>query len=218
MQLINKLYKENELKILVLNNEMLMDPMEVGKCLDMTQSTVWNHLAKMTEKQAVLVKASDYGLTATFKISNSGKKFITESGVYRLILSSRKPSAQSFKNWLCDEVLPDIRKNGMYIIDGIIVKLEQLKTLTDENLKSSKIYFIEDGRGYVKIGVSLDVDARLKSLQTGNSQTLSLVGTVRGSYDQEAYWHARFSDQHHRGEWFRIEDKLETFLDILRIR
>lgn len=40
---------------------------------------------------------------------------INESGLYSLILSSKKPSAKKFKRWVTAEVLPQIRKTGGYI-------------------------------------------------------------------------------------------------------
>ena len=40
---------------------------------------------------------------------------INESGLYSLILRSRKPEAKAFKKWVTSEVLPAIRKQGGYI-------------------------------------------------------------------------------------------------------
>jgi len=39
---------------------------------------------------------------------------INESGLYSLILTSRKPSAKKFKKWVTSEVLPSIRRTGAY--------------------------------------------------------------------------------------------------------
>lgn len=39
---------------------------------------------------------------------------INESGLYSLILTSRKPEAKAFKKWVTSEVLPSIRKQGKY--------------------------------------------------------------------------------------------------------
>lgn len=39
---------------------------------------------------------------------------IPESDVYRLIMRSNLPSAEKFQDWVCEEVLPAIRKTGMY--------------------------------------------------------------------------------------------------------
>ncbi|MEH7490849.1 BRO family protein [Neobacillus niacini] len=40
---------------------------------------------------------------------------VNESGLYSLILTSRKPEAKQFKKWITHEVLPTIRKTGGYI-------------------------------------------------------------------------------------------------------
>lgn len=45
---------------------------------------------------------------------------INESGLYSLILSSRLPAAKKFKRWVTAEVLPDIRKHGIYATDNVI--------------------------------------------------------------------------------------------------
>lgn len=39
---------------------------------------------------------------------------ITEPGLYSLILRSRKPEAKAFKRWITHDVIPAIRKTGMY--------------------------------------------------------------------------------------------------------
>ena len=39
---------------------------------------------------------------------------VTEPGLYRLVLKSRKPAAKTFKRWICHEVLPSIRLHGCY--------------------------------------------------------------------------------------------------------
>ncbi|NKD55960.1 MULTISPECIES: Bro-N domain-containing protein [unclassified Haematospirillum] len=43
---------------------------------------------------------------------------INESGLYALILTSRKPAAKRFKKWVTSEVLPSIRMTGSYHIDA----------------------------------------------------------------------------------------------------
>ena len=46
--------------------------------------------------------------------------FISEGDVYRLIVHSKLPSAERFERWVFDEVLPSLRKNGIYITDPLI--------------------------------------------------------------------------------------------------
>jgi hypothetical protein len=43
---------------------------------------------------------------------------INESGLYSLILTSRKPAAKRFKKWVTAEVLPSIRRTGAYRLPG----------------------------------------------------------------------------------------------------
>lgn len=45
---------------------------------------------------------------------------INESGLYHLVLVSRKPEAKKFRKWVTAEVLPSIRKTGMYVEPGRI--------------------------------------------------------------------------------------------------
>lgn len=47
--------------------------------------------------------------------SHRPTNIISESGLYSLVLTSRKPEAKQFKKWVTSEVLPSIRKNGGYI-------------------------------------------------------------------------------------------------------
>lgn len=65
---------------------------------------------------------------------------INESGLYSLILSSKMSAAKKFKRWVTSEVLPAIRKHGMYAIDELIdnpdlaiAALTQLKEEREKN-------------------------------------------------------------------------------------
>jgi len=53
------------------------------------------------------------------KISGAGQVreviLVNESGMYNLIFTSTKPEARNFKRWITKEVLPQIRKTGIYV-------------------------------------------------------------------------------------------------------
>ena len=51
---------------------------------------------------------------------NQNLTIINESGLYSLILSSKLPNAKRFKHWVTSEILPSIRKHGMYATDELI--------------------------------------------------------------------------------------------------
>ena len=56
---------------------------------------------------------------------------VNESGLYTLILTSRKPEARKFRKWVTSEVLPALRKHGQYTMPGAA---EPLVTLTRKDL------------------------------------------------------------------------------------
>lgn len=53
-------------------------------------------------------------------------KMITEGDIYRLVIKSQLPSAEKFENWIFDNVLPSIRKNGGYIANQENLTPEQI--------------------------------------------------------------------------------------------
>lgn len=73
-------------------------------------------------------------------IGNPQKSIVSESGLYSLALGSRKPQAKPFKRWVTHEVIPTIRKHGMYATPETAEKIlgdpdfliETLQTLKKE--------------------------------------------------------------------------------------
>lgn len=58
--------------------------------------------------------------------SNEPITIISESGLYNVILLSRKPEAKKFKRWVTHEVLPSIRKHGVYAVDELLANPDLL--------------------------------------------------------------------------------------------
>lgn len=59
-------------------------------------------------------------------------KYIPESDVYRLVMRSKLPQAEQFQDWVCDEILPSIRKHGAYLTER---KVEEVLTDPDTIIK-----------------------------------------------------------------------------------
>ena len=57
---------------------------------------------------------------------NPNQTIINESGMYSLILSSKLPTAKKFKHWVTAEVLPSIRRHGVYAIDEMLANPEAM--------------------------------------------------------------------------------------------
>lgn len=51
---------------------------------------------------------------------------INESGLYGLILGSKLPTARKFKRWVTSEVLPAIRRHGVYAVDEVLANPDML--------------------------------------------------------------------------------------------
>lgn len=83
----------------------------------------------------------DDKLTRCFTDSGQNREMyvINESGLYSLILRSQLPKARQFKRWVTSEVLPSIRKHGMYATDELIdnpdMAIAVFKALKEERKK-----------------------------------------------------------------------------------
>lgn len=74
-------------------------------------------------------------------------KMITEGDIYRLVIKSQLPSAEKFENWIFDNVLPSIRKNGGYIANQENLTPEQIVAnalVVAQNIISQKDKQIEE--------------------------------------------------------------------------
>lgn len=68
---------------------------------------------------------------------------ISESGLYATIMRSDKPQAKPFRKWVTSEVLPAIRKHGMYAIDDVLnnpdMLINALLELKEERAKTKTL-------------------------------------------------------------------------------
>ena len=125
LQILN--YDGANVEVIVLNDEVLFNAKDVASVLEI--KNVRDAVSKFSDKQKVKVtndmlnsdvaltdiRNSKVGLTDIRKLHNTGETFLTERGVYKLVFKSRKPEAEKFQDWVCDEVLPSIRQTGSYM-------------------------------------------------------------------------------------------------------
>ena len=78
----------------------------------------------------------DKTVNESFTVNGTQGVLINESGLYSLILSSKLPNAKAFKRWVTSEVLPAIRKHGLYATEELIANpdlaIEVFKALKEE--------------------------------------------------------------------------------------
>lgn len=104
------------------DNEPMFCLADVCKALDITNAG--------NVKQRLSAKGIHNADTPT-KGGMQNMVFINESNLYKVIFQSRKPSAEKFTDWVTDEVIPSIRKNGGYIAGQ--------ETLSDEELMAKAL-------------------------------------------------------------------------------
>lgn len=82
--------------------------------------------------KGVSTTTNQYGVTTEQEVMLT---FVNEQNLYRVIMRSDKPQAEAFQDWVCEEVLPSIRKTGAYSIrenkkkEDLLLD-DQLKTAT----------------------------------------------------------------------------------------
>lgn len=104
-----------EIRTITKDNEPMFCLMDICKALDMKNPTM------------VASRLEDDEVTKFDLGSKRGEtNFVTESGLYAVILRSDKPNAKKFRKWVTGEVLPSIRKNGGYIANQENLTPEQI--------------------------------------------------------------------------------------------
>ena len=112
------IFEGHEVEVLEVEGQVLFNPKHVAECLEIAD--VNSSIRNFNEKQVVKLTNSDVHNLHIRKLNNAGENFLTESGVYKLVFKSHKPNAEAFTDWIADEVLPSIRKHGMYATDNVI--------------------------------------------------------------------------------------------------
>ena len=92
---------------------------DVCKCLEIANSR--DAISRLDEDEKMTV-----GLTDSHSGQRGGAQMMTivsEAGLYSLVLGSRKPEAKAFKRWITHDVIPTIRRFGVYMTDNLLDKV-----------------------------------------------------------------------------------------------
>ena len=117
----------------LIDGEPYFVAMDIAKALDYSDTEAMTRRLEDDEVQTLQVVG----------FGNRGVNFINESGLYNAIIGSKKQEAKQFKKWVTSEVLPSIRKHGMYATEVTIEKMisnpdfaiQLLTTLKEEKTK-----------------------------------------------------------------------------------
>lgn len=160
-----------------------------------------------------------------YKISTSGQLreqiLVNESGLYSLILASRKKEAKQFKRWVTHEVLPSIRKHGAYMTDEVLkealtspdfliklateLKEEREKRIAleiDNNIKAQQIGELKPKADYVdkilKSKSLMTITQIAKDYGMSGTKLNSILHDLRIQYKQSDQW-LLYSKYHDKG-------------------
>lgn len=97
-------------RVIVKDGEPWFVASDVCKCLDVANSR--DALSRLDEDEKGVVLTDTPG-------GEQEMSAVNEAGLYVLTLGSRKPEAKPFKRWIAHDVIPSIRKDGMYLTSAI---------------------------------------------------------------------------------------------------
>lgn len=111
-----------EIRTVVVNEEPMFCLTDICKALEMSNPTMVAQ--RLDDDERTKLDLGRQGET----------NFITESGLYAVILRSDKPNAKKFRKWVTSEVLPSIRKTGSYNKPMTTAEKIHLLAQSDEEL------------------------------------------------------------------------------------
>lgn len=110
-EILNKFdFEGKQVRTVMIDNEPWFVLSDVCKVLEIKNAS---QAGKKLDPKDV---CSTYTLTAG---GRQKVKAVNESGLYDVILDSRKPDAKKFRRWVTNEVLPSIRKHGVYMTEEV---------------------------------------------------------------------------------------------------
>ena len=125
-------FQERDIRTVVKDGEPWFVVKDVCEILDISNHKDASSRLNSTMKDEV-------GITdAIGRLQNT--TVISEAGIYKLVFTSRKPEAEKFTDWLATDVIPSIRKHGMYAMDELIdnpdLAIRALTALKEEREKT----------------------------------------------------------------------------------
>ncbi len=144
-----------EIRVAEKNNQMFFVGSDVAKALGYSIP----HKAVQTHCKGVLK------WNIPTKSGNQDVLIIPEGDVYRLIMKSKMPEAEKFERWVMDEVLPSIRKHGMYAVDELVNNPDLLiKVATELKEERERNKALEDKNSELEAEI-VDLDKTISEMQ-----------------------------------------------------
>lgn len=206
------IFEGHEIEIFELDGEILFNPYQVGECLEMSDKTVKNHMSNMNDKQVIKLTNSNSRLKGFRKLHNTGENFLTESGLYKLLMKSRKPRAERFQDWITDEVIPQIRKTGGYIPHNqnmseaeIMAAAMQIanRTIEEQRKRIDMVEKEKENLSNVIAGITPTVEYAETILESNGTLTATQIGADYGisAIELNSILHEKGIQYKNNGQW-----------------
>lgn len=151
-------------------------------------------------------------------LGQRGGWLVNESGLYSLILSSKLPTAKEFKRWVTHEVLPTIRKHGLYAtettIDQILADPDfGIRLLTDlKNERAKRIKAENQVKELEPKAKALDDFTNVPDaiLVREAAKLLSNAGTPIGERELREWLSQHGWTYRHAGTWWAASERVKA--------
>ena len=165
------------------------------------------------------------GVGTTDILTNGGKQqadFINESNLYKIIFQSRKPQAEKFSEWVTGEVLPTIRKHGMYATEELLANPDLLISVAQElktEREKRKLLEAERETNKPKVLFADSVQASKKSILVGElAKLIKQNGVDIGQNRLFAWLRKEGYLISRKGESFNLPTQRSMELGVLEIK
>lgn len=186
---------------------------DVCKILQHSNPTVAARMLDDDESDMLDLREVSAGQTAlnsnfpTPATGNSQARFVTEPGLYNLILSSKAPGAKGFRRWLTREVLPSLRRTGSYSVaaepaapalpqdyeEALVALLGQVRETKALTAKVAELepaanswQTLAAAEGDFSVADAAKILARDPAIKLGRNRLFTLLDEYRWTYRQLA--------------------------------
>lgn len=99
----NYMFHVGDVNVRDINGVLWFRAADIAKCIEYTKPENWDRWLDKDEIVFLQIEGIDKPM-----------KFVSESGLYRILIKTNVPKAKPFERWVTKEVIPSIRKTGSY--------------------------------------------------------------------------------------------------------
>jgi prophage antirepressor-like protein len=146
----------NPVRVIMIGGEPWFVAADVCAVLGIARAA--DAVQRLDEGEYQQVAATTVSSAARPGVGAQSLTVVSESGLYSLVLGSRKPDARRFKRWVTSEVLPQIRRTGVYAVSAD--PFDVMQSMLD-TMRAQRDHLAQHDRAILELG------ARAERLEAG---------------------------------------------------